>query len=63
MKEHHTIMEDHHIIRKDHHYYLFGQLQTVYSPIFTEVSTRFAQNDQPVTHRGVNDKLYDLFRA
>ena len=33
------------------------------SPIFTELSTRFAQNDQPVTHRGVDDKLHDLFRA
>ena len=37
------------------------------SPIFTELSTRFAQNDQPVTHRGggggVDDKLHDLFRT
>ena len=33
------------------------------SPIFTELSTRFAQNDQPVIHRGVDDKLHDLFRA
>ena len=34
----------------------------IYSPIFTELSTRLAQNDQPVTHRGVDDKLHDLFR-
>ena len=32
-----------------------------YSPIFTELSTRFAQNDQSVIHRGVDDKLHDLF--
>ena len=32
------------------------------SPIFTELSTRFAQNDQPVTHRGV-DGLHDLIPA
>ena len=33
------------------------------SPRFIELSTRFAQNDQPVIHRGVDDKLPDLFRA
>ena len=35
----------------------------LFSPIFTELSARFAQNDQPVIHRGVDDKLHDLFRA
>ena len=33
------------------------------SPIFTELSTQFAQNDQPVIHRGVDDKLHNLFRT
>ena len=35
----------------------------IISPIFTELSSQIAQNDQPVTHRGVDDKLHDLFRA
>ena len=34
-----------------------------FSPIFPEFSTRFAQNDQPVIHRGVDDKLHNLFPA
>ena len=38
-----------------------GHCEQSFSPIFTELSTRFAQNDQPVTHRGVDDKLHDLF--
>ena len=29
-----------------------NQFTTSFSPIFTEFSTRFAQNDQPVIHRG-----------
>ena len=34
-----------------------------FSPIFTELLAQFAQNDQPVTHRGMDDKLHNLFRA
>ena len=38
-------------------------LSNLFSSIFTELSSQFAQNDQPVIHRGVDDKLHDLFRA
>ena len=49
-----------------HFYSFYGgkvNYKFTFSPIFTEFSTRLAQNDQPVTHRGVDDKLHDLFRA
>ena len=34
-----------------------------FSPTFTELSIQFTLNDQPVIHKGMDEKLHDLFRA